>query len=45
MEYYSVMKKSESVELKWMNLESIIQSEASQKKKTNYCIFTHIYGI
>ena len=36
MEYYSAIKRSEceSVELRWMNLESVIQSEVS-KRKTN----------
>ena len=29
----------------WMNLESVIQSEVSQKEKNKYCILTHIYGI
>ena len=29
----------------WMNLEAIIQSEASQKEKNKYCIIKHIYGI
>ena len=28
-----------------MDLESIIQSEVSQKKKNKYRILTHIYGI
>ena len=28
-----------------MDLESVIQSEVSQKKKNKYCILTHIYGI
>ena len=28
-----------------MNLEPIIQSEASQEEKSRYCILTHIYGI
>ena len=28
-----------------MNLESIIQSEVSQKEKHQYSILTHIYGI
>ena len=28
-----------------MNLDPIIQSEASQKGKNKYCILTHIYGI
>ena len=31
--------------MRWMNLESIIQSEVSQKEKDKYCILTHIYGI
>ena len=35
----------ESVLMKWMNLEPIIQSEVSQKEKDKYCILIHIYGI
>ena len=31
--------------MKWMKLETIIQSEVSQKKKDKYYILTHIYGI
>ena len=31
--------------MRWMNLESIIQSEVSQKEKDKYHILTHIYGI
>ena len=47
MEYYSAMKKNtfESVLMKWMNLEPIIQSEVSQKEKNQYCLLMHIYGI
>ena len=35
MEYYSAIKRNtfESVMMKWMNLEPIIQREVSQKKK------------
>ena len=33
----------ESVLIKWMNLEPIIQSEVSQKEKEKYLM--HIYGI
>ena len=33
----------ESVLIRWMNLEPIIQSEVSQKEKDKY-ILTHIYG-
>ena len=35
----------ESVLMRWMNLEPIIQSEVSQKKKDKYCILMHIYRI
>ena len=46
-EYYSAIKWNafESVLMRWMNLELIIQSEVSQKEKDKYCILTHIYGI
>ena len=47
MEYYSALKRntSESVLMRWMNLEPIIQSELSHKKKDKYCILMHIYRI
>ena len=47
MEYYSAVKKNsfESVLMRWMKLEPIIQSEVSQKEKHRYSILTHIYGI
>ena len=47
MGYYSAIKKNafESVLMRKMNLEPIIQSEVSQKDKKKYCILTHIYGI
>ena len=47
MEYYSAIKRNtfESVLMRWMNLEPIIQSEVSQKKKDTYHILTHIYRI
>ena len=35
----------ESVLMRWMNIEPIIQSEVSQKEKDKYHILTHIYGI
>ena len=35
----------ESVPMRWMKLEPIIQSEVSQKEKHQYSILTHIYGI
>ena len=31
--------------MRWINLETIIQSEASQKERDKYHILTHIYGI
>ena len=45
MEYYSAIKKNtfESVLMRWMKLEAIIQSEVSQKEKHQYSILTHIY--
>ena len=35
----------ESVLMRWMNLEPIMQSEMSQKEKEKYRILTHIYVI
>ena len=35
----------ESVLMRWMKLEPIIQSEVSQKDKEHYSILTYIYGI
>ena len=47
MEYYSAIKKNsfESVLMRLMKLEPIIQSEVSQKDKDHYNILTNIYGI
>ena len=47
MEYYSAIKKNsfESVLMRWMKLEPIIQSEVSQYDNVHYSILTHIYGI
>ena len=47
VEYYSSIKRNafESVLMKWMNLEPIIQSEVSQKEKDKYHILMHIYEI
>ena len=38
MEYYSAIKKNtfQSVLMRWMKLEPIIQSEVSQKEKHQY---------
>ena len=47
MEYYSAIKMNtfESVLMRWMNLEPIMQREVSQKEKDKYCILTHTYEI
>ena len=47
MEYYSAIKRNE-IELfvvRGMDLESVIQSDVSQKEKNKYRMLTHIYGI
>ena len=47
MGYYSAIKRNE-IELfvvRWMDLESVIQSEVSQKGKNKYHMLTHMYGI
>ena len=31
--------------VRWIDLESVIQSEVSQKEKNKYHMLTHIYGI
>ena len=41
-------KKRNEIELfvvRWMDPESVIQSEVSQKEKNKYHMLTHIYGI
>ena len=45
MEYYSAIKRNE-IELfvvRWMDLESVIQSEVSQREKNKYRMLAHIY--
>ena len=44
MEYYSNIKKNtfESVLMRWMKLEPVIESEVSLKEKHQYSILTHI---
>ena len=47
MEYYSGIKRNKVgsfVEM-WMDLETVIQSEVSQKEKNRYRILMHICGI
>ena len=45
MEYYSAIKKNafESVLMRWMKLEPIIQSKVSQKQKHHFSILIHTY--
>ena len=47
MEYYSTIKmnKVESVAVRYINLEPVIQHEVSQKEKNKYCILIHICNI
>ena len=47
MEYYSAIKRnrSESILMRWMNLEPIIQREVTQKEKDKYRILTHIQNL
>ena len=47
VEYLSAIKRNErdSVELRWMNLELVMQSEISQKAKNKYHILTLVCGI
>ena len=45
MEYYSAIKRNEIGSFEtWIDLETVIQSEVSQKEKNKYCILTHICG-
>ena len=46
MEYHSAMKRNEigSFVETWMDLETVIKSEVSQKEKNKYRILTHICG-
>ena len=47
VEYHSAIKRNEFelFVVRWMDLDSVIQSEVSQKEKNNYHMLTHIYGI
>ena len=47
MKYYTAIKKNafESLLMRWMKLEPIIQSEISQKEKHQYSILMNIYGV
>ena len=39
------MNLFESILMRWMNLQPIIQSEVNQKEKDKYCILMYIYRI
>ena len=47
MEYYSAIKRNRIVLFvwRWMDLESVIQSEINQKEKNKYHMLTYMYGI
>ena len=47
IEYYSAIKRNEigSFVETWLDLETVIQSEVSQKEKNKYHILMHICGI
>ena len=47
MEYYSAIKrkKIESFVETWLDLETVIQSEVSQKEKNKYHMLMNIYEI
>ena len=47
MEYYSAIKSNEigSFVETWMDLETVIQSEVSQKEKNKYCMISLICGL
>ena len=47
VEYYTAIKRNkiELFVVKWMDIETVIQSEVSQKEKNKYRMLTHIYGI
>ena len=47
MDYYSAIKRNtfESILMRWINLEPIIQSEVIKKEKNKYHLLAHIYKI
>ena len=47
MEYYSAIKRNkiELFVVRWMDLESVLQSEVSQKEKNKYRMLTHIWNL
>ena len=47
MEYHSAIKRNETelFVVRWMDLETVIQSEVSQKEENKYCMLTHIWNL
>ena len=47
MEYYSATKRNETelFVVRWMDLETVIQSEVSQKEKNKYRMLTYIWNL
>ena len=47
MEYYSAIErnKTELFVVRWMDLETVVQSEVNQKEKNKYRMLANIYGI
>ena len=47
MEYYSAIRRNkiELLVVRWMDLESVVQSEVSHKEKNKYRMLTYLYGI
>ena len=47
MEYYSAIKRNEIklFVVRWMDLESVLYSEVSQKEKNKYCMLTYIWNL
>ena len=47
MEYYSAIKRNETelFVVRWMDLETVIQSEVSQKEKNKYRMLTYIRNL
>ena len=45
MGYYSARNEIELFVVRWIDLETVIQSEVSQKEKNKYRMLTHICGI
>ena len=42
-----VIKRNEfeSLEVRWINLEPVVQREGNQKEKNKYPVLMHLYGV